>query len=169
MEEDKRWRVETPKIWVAGETNTVAARVPETTFVDFGDLVYYWDGLAFPAKDICNVIPFDEFDIMPHESLKIEDFIGSRFLGIAMQKSDVGESEPIRIATTGVFKFDHEIEGKHCLGDMVGPVFDDESRRIIENKKVSSTFSRHRIGVVAKPEDDPTNKVHVKIFSALMG
>jgi hypothetical protein len=130
--------------WRYGETNPVVAAVDSGTVVEIGDLVYQYVDQAWPASHLlpdsvtrfgcttCNrVVPAAQHDsgmLCPAcqgrnwENLQqrdIQEAFANSFLGVAMQRSRSGDTDTIRVATTGVFEFDCP-SGTWGLGDLVG-------------------------------------------------
>jgi hypothetical protein len=95
--------------WRYGDTNPVLLPVPDTTVIEIGDLVYLASGSARGAGELAD---------LGTEAANQEAFHDA-FIGVAMQCSPSGSTDPIRIATSGVFEFD-------CLsttvevGDLLG-------------------------------------------------
>lgn len=95
--------------WRYGDTNPVLAAVDADTIVEIGDLVYQETDDARPAAR----------QVDQGTKLANQELFASKFLGVAMQRSRVGETTPIRVATTGVFEFDCASTAFE-LGDFVG-------------------------------------------------
>jgi hypothetical protein len=127
--------------WRYGDTNPVMAAVDFATIIEIGDLVLQ-----------------DTDDAKPFSSADLTTFV-PRFLGVAMQRSHVGDTPPIRVATTGVFEFDCP-SGTFELGDLVSPA----GNQIVEKTKDAKVA----IGWVAKRQPSPTTSVLVDIRSTVM-
>ena len=82
--------------WRYGDTNPVLLSVVDTTVIEIGDLVYQASGMARPASMQAD---------LGTEAANQEAF-HDVFVGVAMQASPAGKTEPVRIATSGVFEFD---------------------------------------------------------------
>lgn len=142
--------------WRYGDTNPVMAAVDAETLIEIGDLLWLDGDDAKPAS----LFPGDVGDFHMQE-----DFV-EIFLGVAMQRSRVGETDPIRVATTGVFEFNCPADTCE-LGDLMGPsiypaagCFDDQA--------VAPALKAFAIGRVAKREPTPTDTVLVYIRSTIM-
>ncbi|RIK72633.1 MAG: hypothetical protein DCC68_26205, partial [Planctomycetota bacterium] len=91
-----------------------------------------------------------------------------KFLGVAMQRSRAGDTDPIRVATTGVFEFDC-VSGTYELGTLVSP--DQTGGNNLRNQQVRSvTGTQHNlaIGRVAKRLGTAGTRVLVDIQSTVM-
>jgi hypothetical protein len=95
--------------WRYGDTNPVIAAVDSATAIEIGDLVYLDADDAKPASSQA-----DQGTETGNQSL-----FADNFLGVAMQRSRAGDTDPIRVATTGVFEFDCP-SSTYELGDLVG-------------------------------------------------
>jgi hypothetical protein len=80
--------------WRYGETNPVVLRVASATVIEIGDLVYL-DTTAKPAGALAYGASLAATQEAFHDA----------FAGVAMQQSRAGDTQDIRVATTGVFEF----------------------------------------------------------------
>lgn len=80
--------------WRYGETNPVVLPVASATVIEIGDLVYL-DTTAKPAGG----------GTYGASLAAAQEWLHDRFAGVAMQQSRAGDTEDIRVATTGVFEF----------------------------------------------------------------
>lgn len=81
--------------WRYGDTNPVMLAVDSATEIEIGDLVYLDTDDAKPAS-----AQADQGTALANQQL-----FHDGFMGVAMQCSRVGDTSPIRVATTGVFEF----------------------------------------------------------------
>lgn len=93
--------------WRYGETSPVILPVLSDTAIEIGDLVFFDGDSVYPA------------------STAPEDAI---FQGVAMHQSRLGDTNPIRVATTGVFAFDCDA-AKFPFGDPIVIARDADDRR----------------------------------------
>ncbi len=118
--------------WRYGDTNRVDAAVDSATVIEVGDLVYQnvdhagSDLPAKPASDMRHVITAPPGSDLPDTDLAedapaayLQELFADNFLGVAMQQSRSGDTDPIQVATTGVFEFDCPAS-KFELGDLMG-------------------------------------------------
>ncbi len=134
--------------WRFGETQPVFVDVDSKTTVDIGDLVFLENGKAFAAN-----VKSTQFDLT------------DRFLGVAMEKSAVGETRPIRVATSGVFEYDCR-EATFALGDLVGADYRDDGT--LEPQKVVKVESpQNAIGKVVRAQSVDAPTVYVTIRSTV--
>jgi hypothetical protein len=124
--------------WRYGETNPVVAAVDSAQTIDIGDNVYQVTDDARPADQI-------SYSSLAQTQ---EDFVDS-YLGVAMQRSRNGDTDPIRVATTSVFEFTCAA-ATFELGDLVGPD-DNAGASALECQKVIAVTKAPRpIGRVDK-------------------
>jgi hypothetical protein len=100
--------------------------VASATVIEVGDLVWYENGELKPAAARADA---------GTEAANQEAF-HDRFAGVAMQRSPAGESEPVRVATTGVFEFDCP-SGTYEPGQLLG-VKEAANGTQLENQRVAS-------------------------------
>ena len=141
--------------WRYGETNPVIGLVPSTVNVEIGDLVYHDSDAVKPPTSQAN---------QTTKALNQSVFAG-KFLGVAMQKSPMGEASSIRIATTGVFEFDTNMN-TFMLGAMVG-IDELPGRTGLECQKVDTAILAGAIGRVVRREPTATNTILVSIKSKI--
>jgi len=144
--------------WRYGDTNPVVATVLSETIIDIGDMLYQdvEDHTAKPAS------------AQPSQGAGEDQMcFKSYFLGVAMQRSNLGETHPIRVATTGVFEFDCPPENQWNLGDFVAPRA-WVSRGLCNQRVALSGHRTTAIGRVARAVPNPTESVLVDIRSTVM-
>jgi Uncharacterized conserved protein (DUF2190) len=101
MSDSMRWRY--------GDTNPVVLAVDSGTVIEIGDLVYLDTDDAKPAS-----AQADQLSEAANQLL-----FASKFAGVAMQRSPGGNTNPIRVATTGVFEFSIAATTFE-VGDLIG-------------------------------------------------
>ena len=92
-----------------GETNPVTVPVASATVINIGDLVYVSSGNALPASALADA----------GTKAQNQEAFHDAFLGVAEQRSLAGETDPIRVATSGTFEFDIA-SATLALGALVG-------------------------------------------------
>ncbi len=142
--------------WRYGETNPVIALVPTTVAVEIGDLVYYENDAAKPASNQTN---------QTTKALN-QSVFAAKFLGVAMQKSPLGEATPIRVATTGVFEYDTN-PNTFVLGALVG-IDELAGRTGVECQKLDTAVLAGAIGRVVRREPTASNTILVNIKSKII-
>ncbi len=80
--------------WAYGDTNPVLYRVDSAEAIAIGDLV--WQNTD--AAEAADQITADSL-------INMQDAFVDNFVGVAMQRSRVGDTALIRVATTGTFEF----------------------------------------------------------------
>ena len=143
--------------WRYGDTNPVVAAVDSATVIEIGDFVYQDVDQARPASLLPEV----------HKDTTLQRVFVKHFLGEAMQRSRSGDTDPIRVAATGVFEFDCP-SGTFELGDLVG-VDEASSGTALENQRVAPVAAaRYAIARVAKRVATAATSVLVDIRSTVM-
>jgi hypothetical protein len=89
------------------------------------------------------------------------DFKGT-FVGIAIDKSDSGETADIAVATAGVFEM-NAASATYAYGALVGP--DESPASTLSNDTVEAAVIASAIGEVVRDYDAATTRVLVRIFT----
>jgi hypothetical protein len=142
--------------WRYGDTNPVIAAVDANTVIEIGDLVY---------QEVDDVRPAS---MQADQGTKLanQELFSNKFLGVAMQRSRVGETTPIRVATTGVFEFDCP-NSNFELGELVG-VDENAAGIALLNQQVAKVASaKYAVGRDAKRQSGTTS-VLIDIRSTVM-
>lgn len=143
--------------WRYGDTNPVVAAVDSATEIEIGDLLYLDTDDAKPAS------------AHPDQGTEAANqaALASKFLGVAMQRSRPGDTEPIRVATTGVFEFDCPSTSFE-LGDLVGGDENAAGNALLDQQVSKVTQAQYAIGRVARRAPTPATTVLVDIRSTIM-
>ena len=154
--------------FVEVDKDFVYAAVDAETVIEIGDLVWQDVDNAKPASMIPR--PVREYVNASFAELMQEHF-ADKFLGVAMQWSRPGDTNPIRVATTGVFKFN--VQGGECfeLGEFIGPSHCNKDGLInrLQNQRVTKVaHSKYAVGRVAKRVATAATDVLVDIRSTVM-
>ena len=143
--------------WRYGDTNPVVAAVDSATVIEIGDLVY---------QDVDDAKPASSQADQGSETANQELFT-DKFLGVAMQRSRVGDTSPIRVATTGVFEFDCP-SGTAELGDLIGVDENAAGTALLNQQAAKVSASKYAIGRVAKRLAAAATSVLIDIRSTVM-
>ena len=142
--------------WRYGDTNPVVMSVQSGDAIEIGDILYGQSGDARPASTAQD---------MGDETTN-QELLHTTFLGIAMQSSPVGDTSPIRVATTGVFEFNCPTT-TYDVGDLMGGS-ENSAGNALENQKVKNVLAiALAIGRCVKKESSSSGSVHVDIVSTL--
>lgn len=141
--------------WRYGDTNPVIAAVDSATVIEIGDLVYLDTDDAKPASALA--------DQGTHEQNQAA--LATNFLGVAMQRSRDGDTDPIRVATTGVFEYDCSASTFE-LGGLLGAAGDGTS--LEAQTVVTAAAATDAVGRVAKRVPTADTRVLVDIRSTVM-
>lgn len=148
--------------WRYGDTNPVIAAVEAKTIVEIGDLVFMdANDTAKPA----HMLVLGELDNGIKNTLQRS--FTFRFLGVAMQRSRAGETDSIRVATTGVFEFDCA-PSTFELGNLIGVALMPKGEKLFSQQVVKVDCEVHAIARVAKRESASQTSVLVDIRSTIM-
>jgi hypothetical protein len=140
-----------------GDTNPVVSAVDSATVIEIGDLVYQDTDDAKPASSQAD----------QGSETANQELLADNFLGVAMQRSRSGDTDAIRVASTGVFEFDCP-SGTFELGDLVG-VDEAAGGTALEDQKVAAVgASTYAIGRVAKRVATAATSVLIDIRSTVM-
>ncbi len=142
--------------WRYGETNPVMMPVDADIPIEIGDLVYLETDDVRPA----GVLEAEETLAATQESFH------DKFVGVAMQCSPVGVSDPIRVATTGVFEFDCAA-ATFDVGDFLGG--NDAGGGELDNQLVDEVATPNlAVGRCVKRVSPAGTKVLVDVVSTLV-
>lgn len=143
--------------WRYGETNPIVLPVDSATVIEIGDLVYLDTDDAKPASSQA-----DQGNKAANQGL-----FHNKFAGVAMQRSRNGDTDPIRVATTGVFEF-AAASGTREVGQMLG-VDENGGGTALEDQKLDNVGGAHlAVGRCAKRVNPADTRVLVDIVSTVM-
>ena len=143
--------------WRYGDTNPVVAAVDSASVIEIGDLLYQDTDDAKPASSQAD----------QSSETANQELFADNFLGVAMQRSRSGDTDPIRVATTGVFEFACP-SGTFELGDLIG-VDEASGGTALEDQQVASVAaSRYAVARVAKRVAVAATAVLVDVRSTVM-
>jgi len=143
--------------WRYGDTNPVIAAVDSATVIEIGDLVFQDTDDAKPASAQAD---------QGTEAANQERF-ADYFLGVAMQRSRAGDTDPIRVATTGVFELDCP-SGTFELGEFVGADENAQGTALLSQQVAKVAAAKQAIGRVARREAASTTALLVDVRSTVM-
>ncbi len=142
--------------WRYGDTRPKLHEVDSATVVEIGDLVYLATDDVRPASD-----QTDQASEAGNQEL-----FHDLFAGIAMQSSRAGDTQSIRVATSGVFEFDC-LSDTFEVGDLIG-VDEAASGTELEDQIVASVATSNlAIGHCAKRLNPAGTKVLVEVVSTV--
>ena len=142
--------------WRYGDTCPVMLPVLSATVIEIGDLIYL---------DIDNAKPASAQADQGTEAANQELF-HDRFAGVAMQQSRSGDTQPIRVATAGVFEFDC-VSGTFEVGKLVG-ADENTGGTALEDQFVTPVNTPNlAIGRCAKRVNPAGTRVLVDIVSSV--
>lgn len=150
--------------WRYGETKPVVSHgVGSATEISIGDLLFQDGNDAQRPKPASAVgaIPGD------HATLAdAQEAFHDAFLGVAMQRSDAGETKGVRVATNGVFEFPCA-SATFALGALVGVDSNDGGTALADQQVVEVSTANLAIGRVAKAYASATTRVLVEIVGTV--
>jgi hypothetical protein len=137
-----------------GEDNPRLFAVDSSTVIEIGDLLWLDTDDVKPASDLTW-----NTDLATTQA----DF-AAKFAGIAMQASAEGETDEVRVATTGIFEFACDA-ATFEVGDKINCA--KQTGNALENQKVAAVSS-NPIGKVAKREPSNSTSVLVEIRASVI-
>jgi len=137
--------------------NAVEAAVRPGIVIEVGDLLYQDVDSAYPACSQGN----------RGTKAANQELLADRFLGVAMQRSGLGYSDPIRVATTGIFEFDCA-GGTFELGDLMGAHQNYDGDRLLNQHVAPVAISKYAIARVARRDASQVSTILVDIRSTVM-
>jgi hypothetical protein len=143
--------------WRYGDTCPVVLPVDSATVIEIGDMVYLDTDDAKPAS-----AQGDQGTKTANQQL-----FHDNFAGVAMQASRSGDTQPIRVATTGVFEFDC-VSTTLEVGDMMGPDENVAGTALLNGTVIKVSAATNAIGRCAKRLNPAGTHVLVDIVSATL-
>ncbi|MCI0335641.1 MAG: hypothetical protein L0228_20725 [Planctomycetes bacterium] len=143
--------------WRYGDTSPVMLPVDSATVIEIGDILLLDVDDAKPASTQAD----------QGTELGNQQLFHDVFAGVAMQASAAGDTQPIRVATTGVFEFD-------CLtttlevGDLMAPDENAGGTALLNQTVAKVTNANAAIGRCAKRLNPAGTRVLVDIVSAVL-
>ena len=144
--------------WRYGDTNPVVLAVDSATVIEIGDLLYLDTNDAKPASSQTDA----------GSEAANQDLFVNNFVGVAMQASRAGDTDNIRVATTGVFEFDCAA-ATFEVGNLIGVDENSDGDALEDQKVVAVADALYAIGIAAKRFAANTTAVLVDIRSTVMG
>jgi hypothetical protein len=143
--------------WRYGDTNPVMLPVDSATVIEIGDMVFLDVDDAKPASSLADQGTESGNQQLFHDG----------FAGVAMQASPSGATQPIRVATSGVFEFD-------CLsttlevGDLMSSDENVAGTALLNQTVAEVSAANAAIGRCAKRLNPAGTKVLVDIVSSVL-
>jgi hypothetical protein len=142
--------------WRYGDTSPVMLAVDSATVIEIGDLLWLDVDDAKPAS-----AQADQGSEGANQQL-----LHDVFAGVAMQASAAGETQPIRVATTGVFEFDC-LSAALEVGDLMSSDEDGGGTALLNQTVVKVSNANAAIGRCAKRVNPAGTRVLVDIVSSI--
>jgi hypothetical protein len=143
--------------WRYGDTHPVVLPVASDTVIEIGDLLYQSSGAALPASSL---------EDLGSEAGNQEAFHDA-FVGVAMQHSPAGSTDPVRVATSGVFEFD-AASATFDVGDLIGADEASNGTELEDQVVVEVATPNLAVGRCAKRVNPAANRVLVEIVSTIL-
>lgn len=142
--------------WRYGDTSPVMLPVDASTVIEIGDLVYLDTDDAKPAS-----AQADQGTEAANQEL-----FHDKFSGVAMQASRNGDTQPIRVATAGVFEFDC-LSTAYEVGKLIG-ADENAGGTALERQVVAPVATANlAIGRCAKRVSPAATRVLVDVVSTM--
>ena len=143
--------------WRYGDTNPVMLAAEGTSNIEIGDLLYSVNGSAAPASNLSDTGTEEGNQEAFHDA----------FVGVAMQASPAGETNLIRIATSGVFEFECAAS-TFDVGDLLGLVEDGTGTELEDQLVKAVATPNLAIGRCARTVNPAGTRVLVDIVSTVL-
>jgi hypothetical protein len=143
--------------WRYGDTSPVMMPVDAATVIEIGDLLYYDTDDAKPAGSMADQGTENGNQQLFHDL----------FAGVAMQASAAGDSDPIRVATSGVFEFDC-VSSTLELGDLMGGDENVAGTALLNQTVAKVTNANAAVGRCARRVNPAGTRALVDIVSSLI-
>lgn len=142
--------------WRYGDTSLVVIPVDSATVIEIGDLVYLDTDDAKPASSLADG---------GSEAANQESF-HDLFAGVAMQRSRAGDTDPIRVATRGVFEFPCP-SATFEVGALIGASEDAGGTFLLDQQVEGVATANLAIGRCAKRVNPAATTVLVDIVATI--
>lgn len=142
--------------WRYGDTKPVVCAVDSGTVIEVGDLLY------LDTDNVKNANALADAGSLAANQEAFHD----AFVGVAMQRSKSGETDPIRVATAGVFEYP-QASATVEVGKLMGSVEVSSNDALEDQKVVGVAAENLAIGRCAKRVTSSTT-VLVNIESRTM-
>jgi hypothetical protein len=143
--------------WRYGDTSPVMLQVTSDTVIEIGDLVIQDSGVATRASELAD---------LGSEAANQEAFHDA-FVGVAMQHSPAGSSDPIRVATSGTFEMDC-VAATFAVGDLMG-ADENTGGTALENQTVAKVATPNlAVGRCVRLVSPAATRVLVEVASTIV-
>jgi hypothetical protein len=142
--------------WRYGDTCPVMLPVDAATVIEIGDLVWLDTDDAKPASSQADQGTEGANQQLFHDL----------FAGVAMQASASGDTQPIRVATTGVFEFDC-LSATLEVGDLMAPDENGGGNALLNQTVVKVATANAAVGRCAKRVHPAGTRAMVDIVSSV--
>ncbi len=127
--------------------------VDSATVIEIGDLVYL---------DVDDIKPASsQADALTEEAN--QSLFASKFVGVAMQASNAGQTDPVRVATDGIFEFDCP-SATFEVGDLVGASENGAGNALLDQQVEGVLRPENAIGYVMRREPTAVTRVKVRLL-----
>jgi hypothetical protein len=143
--------------WNYREKNIVSVPTHTDDEISIGDLLFLSTDVARPASSVA---------FQGSESLT-KSYFQDYFLGVALRSSDVGSTDPIFIATTGIFEFDC-VSLEASIGGLICPDLDIDGQTLLNDTVEIAAGTSTAIGRLVAPVTTDLTSCSVEIQSCVM-
>lgn len=143
--------------WRYGDTCPVVIPVDSATVIEIGDMVFLDTDDAKPASS-----QVDQGSETGNQQL-----FHDLFAGVAMQASRSGDTQPIRVATSGVFEFD-VLSTTLEVGDLLSSDENAGGTALLNQTVAKVTNANAAVGRCAKRLNPAGTRVLVDIVSSIV-
>lgn len=131
--------------------------VDSATVVEIGDLLWLDTDNAKPASDVSD----------QGTEAANQEWFHDRFLGVALDRSQDGETEEIRVATCGVWEFDCP-SGTYEVGDLLGVDENFAGSALLDQQVAKVATANLAVGRCVRRVPSADSRVRVAIVSSTL-
>lgn len=142
--------------WRYGDTDPVMCAVDSAQVIEIGDLLYLETNDVRPASQQA-----DQGNEAANQTL-----FADKFMGVAMQRSRNGDTDPIRVATKGVFEFVCP-SATYEVGDRVGVDEAASGTALLDQTVAAVASAEYAIGRVHRRQPVARTSILVQIVSTI--
>ena len=143
--------------WRYGDTEPVMLPVDSATVIEIGDLVFLDGDYAKPASAQAD----------QGTEAANQEFFHDKFAGVAMQASPSGSTQPIRVATAGVFEFDC-LSATFEVGALVGADENGAGNALLNQTVAGVATANLAVGRCAKRLNPAGTRMLVDVVSTVL-
>lgn len=147
-----------------GDTKPVVSNpAASATVIEIGDLLFQ------DAGDSNNPKPASDAGAIPGDLATLaaaQEAFHDEFLGVAISNSPSGNTDPVTVATGGVFEFDCA-SATYALGALVGVNDNGDGDALVDQELIAVATANLAVGRVVRDYTSATTKILVEIVGTV--